>query len=236
MAGEGRSGWHRLGVALAWGVLLGFAIAWVASALGLPASAVYTAWFVGGALSLVSLVLLFFWGVAEVCRRLFGGAPRRDRRTGPAAAAPAAPVPGPGWTGWRIGLDGVEHDVWVSPDDRPVFVRDAGRFEPDLVRTRRYGRPHRAFDIAGHPARLVPGTDWGATARGAAILAPVLVVLALLDGGPGSGGGGSLPTRWRLVVDGHEVPDTKRLRAGPTTAPDSRPKPPRTLHAEPPDD
>lgn len=157
------------------------------------------------------------------------------------AFAPPAPpqskppqVPGPGWPGWELTLDGVRHEVWVGVGGMRFRVACDGAWVP----TRTLDRNRVVFDLAGHPAILSSRRDRHGTRvpPGTAIHMSEAALMSLRF------------WRWDLEVDGGLRPDSeRRLGPAPTSphrgaspkspndpAPTSHPKPGRPLHLDPP--
>jgi hypothetical protein len=157
----------------------------------------------GVALAAVGLVGLLGVGVSRVAGRARG--PRR-RRAAPRRAAPAdpppAPIPEPGWPGWRFRVGRATHEVWAAddPGDRRLLL-DGRWFEPEW-HVPWSGRLAEAdFRVGRHRARLVVRFDRSADER---------------ERGSVTGAAG---TTYELFVDGAARPDSERLTAGWLEAP-----------------
>jgi hypothetical protein len=161
----------------------------------------------GVALAAVGLVGLLGVGVSRAAGRAQGW---RRRRVAPRRAAPpdppSAPVPEPGWPGWRFRVGRETHEVWApdDPGDRRLLL-DGRWVEPEW-QTPWSGRLAEAdFRVGRRRARLVVRFDPLADEEGQ-------------DSVTGTAG-----TTYELLVNGAAPPDSERLTAGWLEAPQGSP-------------
>lgn len=169
---------------------LGFALVIVGGWLGESSPLAAPLWFIGAAIVVVTLPLLVVLLVAFALR--WAG-----RALGILAVPPRSTEPEPGWEGWDLTLDSVDHEVWIpAVGPTPEVLVDGA-----WVRTRasRASRSSRAsFPVGGHLGEIAASIDWGTAIRAA----PLAIGGALL----GFPEGGAPPMRYTLLVDGTPRP------------------------------
>jgi hypothetical protein len=122
----------------------------------------------------------------------------RPRRTAP----PPAPIPEPGWPGWRFRVGRATHELWApdDPADRRLLLD--GRWLAPEWQVPWSGRLAEAdFRVGGHRARLVVRFDQAGGEEEH-------------DSVTGTAG-----TAYELLVDGVARPDSERRTAGWLEAP-----------------
>jgi hypothetical protein len=189
---------NRVVLVLAGMLAIGFLVTLVASRPGADGRIAMAIELLGVALAAVGLVGLLGLSMSRAANRAVRrrGQPTAARRVAP-AAPPPAPVPEPGWPGWRFRVGRETHEVWApdDPGDRRLLL-DGQWVEPEW-QTPWSGRLAEAdFRVGRHRARLVVRFDRPVDAEGQ-------------DSVTGHG-----ETVYELLVDGAARPDSERLTAG----------------------
>lgn len=209
---------NRIALVLAGVLAVGLLVTLVAGLAGGEGRLDVAGVLLGGALVAVGLVGLLGVGVSRVAGRAQGGRKRHAAlRRAEGAEPPPAPIPEPGWPGWRFRVGRATHEVWApdDPGDRRLLL-DGRWVEPEW-HVPWSGRLAEAdFRVGRHRARVVVRFDRPGEPR---------------DHDSVTGATG---TEYELQVDGIPRPDSERLTADWLEAPHgSQPQAPEARQPAP---